>query len=1511
MSLATFYHLHRSAVLAAVVGLLLGLAPFDGARALDTDIYFSNPNAAQQAVKPNVLIILDTSGSMNFEVRDGQGKSRLTHMKEALNTILDNAENMNVGLMRFSSDPGGPILYPVADLDKVLSGSTVVQTPVAASSDDAEQPAGGGNPSLISDDLDLALTNGGASQIVGLRFQDVLVPRKATISRAYIRFVANETTSSSDTLTIKGQKTGDAPTFTTSFNDIKNRTDTTAESTTSIAWDAPDAWTAGEQYQTADLTVAVQELVDQTDWCGGNAMAFTVEGTGAGRWAAKSYDGSAAEAQAGTGGGEAPVLVVEYEVDDARTGGDACLRKTLQVEVAENEDDAIEIAKGRNRGAVFTGSDDLVVSSNWLMGVRFREVPIPAGAAVVDARIDFTDRGGSGDLSASIVGQKTPTPGAFSRRDNDNISDRVDGANEATAAVSWSSVADPASGETVTTPNLRSIVQELVDQSGWTENNPMLFVVRQTSGNGERVFEARDRSGSRKQAVLRITYQVNASAETVRTRLKQIVNGVVASGNTPIVDALYEAGLYYRGEEVLYGKQRGPQSGLSARFTRVSHPDSYTGGTVVRDAGCTDDDLNDRDCESERIDGTPVYTSPFQPGCQNNYIVLLTDGDPTVNNSEMLAETLTGAQCADPTGLSAGSYDVGRCAEELAKYYFENDLSDLNEEQKISTFTIGFAGDGSPDYLRAIAQAGGSGAEGFKAAGNASELVSAFQAITGEVLEDPTSFVSPSLSVNAFNKLFNRDEVYFSLFSPQLQVRWPGNVKKFKLCADSTNRTCTFGEVLDDNDQEAINTDSKIKVNAKSVWSSVTDGPLVEVGGAGSHVPGAGSRNVYTYKGTEDFPATPVNLANGSHTVNTTNVSKADLGDSAMSDARYADIINWMRGLDVQDEDGDGNTAENRWAFADALHSRPLTVTYGGTDAEPVIKMFVGTNEGGLRLIDTETGEEEWIVYLPEFLRKQGDLMDNPAGTHIVNDDLVNDDPVGLDGTPTAYVIDTNNDGVIDPDDGDKVYLYIGMRRGGRAIYAFDVTPSSKLTTAGQTGEINPKFMWRIDGETDVNFAGLGQTWSRPLLARILIKCQDTNKCGDGTLDANGNAIEDSDLMDVLIFAGGYDPRLDEPGVDKVEPDGADNMGNAIYIVDPVSGERVWWASGTGSGANLELGRMNYAIPSDLALLDSNHDGAVDRIYVGDSRGQLFRIDLGRLIDPGQTGTGDSSGYVFADVGCTGGDRTDHCAATAHEDRRKFFYPPDVAQVKDTVFVDTTDPNLGLTAEYDLVAVASGDREDPLDKLTGAIAGTDPVHNRIYAFRDFNWKTGAPATTPAPLDESDLYDATGNALQDRSSAGYDAALDAIKDKTGWYVDLTESGSATADDPASFPWIGEKGLARPVIFDGVLFVTTFVPTPDDGSQSKSKCGPLAEGVGRVFAFNYLDATAAFDLDGDDSLDRYTEVGGGIPSETVVVIREGGVSTLVGTSGGAASPDVELNLPRYQTYWCEGEECGALH
>lgn len=170
---------------------------------------------------------------------------------------------------------------------------------VAASSDDAEQKISSGTMSLSSSDLELVI-DGSTSDIVGMRFTAVTIPRGAKITNAYIQFKTDEVTSGSCSLTVRGQAADSASTFTTTGYNLSSRSTTSA----SAAW-SPAAWgTIGEEgvnQRTPDISAIIQEIIDRSGWASGNAMVIVI--TGSGTRTAKSYDGDSAGA---------PLLVVEY-----------------------------------------------------------------------------------------------------------------------------------------------------------------------------------------------------------------------------------------------------------------------------------------------------------------------------------------------------------------------------------------------------------------------------------------------------------------------------------------------------------------------------------------------------------------------------------------------------------------------------------------------------------------------------------------------------------------------------------------------------------------------------------------------------------------------------------------------------------------------------------------------------------------------------------------------------------------------------------------------------------------------------------------------------------------------------------------------------------------------------------------------------------------------------------------------------------------------------------------------
>ncbi len=173
----------------------------------------------------------------------------------------------------------------------------VLDLRIASGADDAEESATG---SVNVGNGDLELVYDRSLQTVGLRFQNVTIPKGATIATAHIQFQADERHSEQTDLVLQGQAADNPPAFTSASQNVSGRARTAA----SVAW-SPAAWNtvgeAGPAQRTSELKTVIQELVNRSGWVSGNALAIIVTGTG--RRTAESYEGLAAAA---------PLLHVEF-----------------------------------------------------------------------------------------------------------------------------------------------------------------------------------------------------------------------------------------------------------------------------------------------------------------------------------------------------------------------------------------------------------------------------------------------------------------------------------------------------------------------------------------------------------------------------------------------------------------------------------------------------------------------------------------------------------------------------------------------------------------------------------------------------------------------------------------------------------------------------------------------------------------------------------------------------------------------------------------------------------------------------------------------------------------------------------------------------------------------------------------------------------------------------------------------------------------------------------------------
>jgi type IV pilus assembly protein PilY1 len=361
--------------------------------------------------------------------------------------------------------------------------------------------------------------------------------------------------------------------------------------------------------------------------------------------------------------------------------------------------------------------------------------------------------------------------------------------------------------------------------------------------------------------------------------------------------------------------------------------------------------------------------------------------------------------------------------------------------------------------------------------------------------------------------------------------------------------------------------------------SDSPDGDVVAKGGAAqllreAYATSQSSRPVYTCIST-GATACPGGVLGATAAtrfdISNSDITTAKLGVTA--DQRNG-LIDWVRGTDnAGDEAGPGNGVTVRPSIhGDVLHSRPAVVNYGGDDG---VVVFYGANDGMLHAINanktgTGAGTHLWSFVPEEHYTKLKRLYDNTPLVSFPN--MSTTAPVAprdyfVDGPISIYQKVGSNGSI------EKVYLYVGMRRGGRFLYAFDVTDPQA-----------PEFLWK---QTSAEIPELGQTWSEPRVVRI-----------------RGRADP------VIVMGAGYDAAAED-----ASPAGTVTMGNAIVVLDAFDGSEV------------KIFDTSRPVPADVTVVDSDSDGYMDRAYAVDVGGNIYRIDF-ELTDS-DTGTTSTDEEVW------------------------------------------------------------------------------------------------------------------------------------------------------------------------------------------------------------------------------------------------------------------------------------------
>ncbi len=593
------------------------------------------------------------------------------------------------------------------------------------------------------------------------------------------------------------------------------------------------------------------------------------------------------------------------------------------------------------------------------------------------------------------------------------------------------------------------------------------------------------------------------------------------------------------------------------------------------------------------------YVPPANSDCTNNYVIFIGNTFPDPDDL-----TLLQAVKGDTTPVTtpfANTLDSGSkiwLGDEWARFMAATDVSPSTGKQSILMYTINVYGPNKFNAQQAtyLGNMAGDKSRAFNASSDAA-ILSSLQTAILEIQSVNASFASVSLPINTSNRAQSRNQVYVPMFRADSKARplWPGNLKKYNLI--DANGSTVLGDA---NGAKAIEDSSNVAdenglfkkcavsfwtTDSGSYWSKVKEakpGQCVEL-----------PASLYSDKPDADFVergGVAENLRKGNNppTTDTTPTyslnrtiytmsyaAKAQTGSlvpfNVANTGLSASLVDFISGKDTQDENSNkdvvGTPADETRAsiHGDVVHSRPASIEYSGG----AVTVFYGANDGMLRAVDGATGKERWALVAPEFFTTSNRLQrlqdNSPVVSNFVASGLSSITPTPL---PKDYFFD-GAIGVYQPTDGSKVYIYPTTRRGGRMVYALDVTSPG-----------TPVFKWRFgcpsltsdQGCTDGSSA-IGQTWSKPLVVQKI----------------NGYANP------VVIFGGGHDNCED---ANTAAPACGNEKGAVVYVLDAESGALV---------ASFATPR---AVVADIALLSSTNNGVVDTAYAADTGGNITRIDF-------------------------------------------------------------------------------------------------------------------------------------------------------------------------------------------------------------------------------------------------------------------------------------------------------------
>ncbi len=608
------------------------------------------------------------------------------------------------------------------------------------------------------------------------------------------------------------------------------------------------------------------------------------------------------------------------------------------------------------------------------------------------------------------------------------------------------------------------------------------------------------------------------------------------------------------------------------------------------------------------------------------------------------------------------------------------------------------------------------------------QILAAINAALDEIQSVNSSFSAVSLPLSSTNRARVDNQVYIGMFrpAPAASPRWSGNMKRYQLALFNG-----LPELADVNLRPAVNTQtgfatecatsfwthdtstywqnlgvdpSPFRVNCAasyvttSGWSDQPDGPFVEKGGVAQMTregPAAASRKILTAGSSalRALASTDATAVGGTPAYNYLRGSVAGTNETMPSAGLRASI------------------------HGDVVHSRPLSIRYTSS----VVRLYYGGNDGPFRAVNPTTGAETWALVAPEHFGKLSRLYND---TPLVKYTGATED-ASLSYARKDYFFDGTTGQLVNYDSDGNVslaYIYPTMRRGGRMVYALDVTNPAA----------DPTLLWKQgcpslanDTGCSTGFVGIGQTWSMPVSGNV-----------GGYIDGSSNP------KPILFFGGGFDDCLNADVAAYPTSACSSAKGTGVYVLDATT------------GVKLALLATAAPVVTDLSPMDINFDGKIDFAYAADVAGNLYRVNFATMSGPNP---------VTSLTALTPANWTINKIGSMSDNKRRFYNAPVAAAFQGQVFV----------------TIGSGDRERPLE---ANYPFASSVQNRFYALIDKPYKTFvASPSGPLAANQTTTIDMDGNTMLP-VVADLDPSL-VLTDYNGWYMNLPDRGEQVANPTA--------------------------------------------------------------------------------------------------------------------------------